>query len=287
MDNRENNNSEQNQINKLENEPEKSFTEEVNILTDEEEETDVKDTIKSSVWIYAVALFTCAFVVLLITAYSQIKFNGNIEQYQAQISSNEKEKNKVVVDLNSALKNNEELNKENTKLKEDNSKIKSELSDFRKDYIDNKGKNTEAFNNYEKVLLVIYEYNNAHIEKSALLLKYNVDYDLLGDMGKRQFDELQKKTFTKASKLVYQEALSSYNLSDFDNSKIKFKQSYELDSKQNFSDDCLYYWAMCEYKKNNKAESISIFDKMISEFNGSSLVNDAKKMKEKISQENG
>lgn len=37
---------------------------------------------RKTVWIYAVILFTSVFVVLLLTAYSQIKLNTNINKYQ-------------------------------------------------------------------------------------------------------------------------------------------------------------------------------------------------------------
>lgn len=47
---------------------------------------------KKTVWIYAVVLFTSAFIVLMITAYSQIKVNKNIDYVRDKLGNSEKEK---------------------------------------------------------------------------------------------------------------------------------------------------------------------------------------------------
>jgi cell division protein FtsL len=47
---------------------------------------------RKAVWMYAVILFSSAFIVLLLTAYSQIKLNKNITRYEGQIHD-EKQQN--------------------------------------------------------------------------------------------------------------------------------------------------------------------------------------------------
>jgi len=61
---------------------------------------------KKTVWVYAVILFTSAFIVLLITAYSQIKVNKNIDEVRNKLGSTEKEKSNFQMSLSSALAEN-------------------------------------------------------------------------------------------------------------------------------------------------------------------------------------
>jgi hypothetical protein len=61
---------------------------------------------KGKVWVYAVVLFTSAFIVLILTAISQIRFNKNIDEYRDQISNKEIEKSKFQLNLNSVLEEN-------------------------------------------------------------------------------------------------------------------------------------------------------------------------------------
>ena len=46
---------------------------------------------KNTIWIYAVILFTCVFILLLLTGYSQVKFNRNLNEYRNKLISSEEE----------------------------------------------------------------------------------------------------------------------------------------------------------------------------------------------------
>jgi hypothetical protein len=52
----------------------------------------MNDSKKSKLCVYAIILFNIAFIVLLFTAYSQIKLNENLNSYKNQVINKETEK---------------------------------------------------------------------------------------------------------------------------------------------------------------------------------------------------
>ena len=75
---------------------------------------------KKQIWMYALILFAGAFIVLLLTAYSQVKFQNNISDYQNKLSTEEKAKINVVTDYNAAIK---EINRLTAELESLRSKL--------------------------------------------------------------------------------------------------------------------------------------------------------------------
>lgn len=71
---------------------------------------------KKTIWIYAVILFTSAFIVLLISAYSQMKFKKNANEYSSSNEINNEIRRRIHFSLSSAVDENEKLAKENTEL---------------------------------------------------------------------------------------------------------------------------------------------------------------------------
>ena len=75
-----------------------------------------KNKSKNTIWIYALILFTCVFILLLLTGYSQIKFNRSLNEYRNKLISSEEEINISSHNLKTALEENEMLYKKIEKL---------------------------------------------------------------------------------------------------------------------------------------------------------------------------
>ena len=133
---------------------------------------------KSQLWVYAVILFTSAFIVLLFTAYSQIKMNKNLDDYKSQIYYKESEKNKVQQNFSSAQEMNARLNEDIKKLEEEKTALQAEVSTL-KEELGDREKMIQARNDAVGGFSdAIMEYLNGNVAACAALLK-NVDISSL------------------------------------------------------------------------------------------------------------
>ena len=189
---------------------------------------------KKTIWVYAVVLFTSAFVVLLLTAYSQIKFNKNIDEYKNRISSEEKQKVNFKTDLSSSIDENKKLKTNNEALTKENSKLKSDIEKM-KDDITNLQQNDKT-DKYEALMLAINLYEKGEIEDCAeMLYRLNYSQEMLGEQGYKKYKELVDKTFKPAAEKIYFEAYKSYYLKKQYSSAIKrFRLSLNLASQRIF-----------------------------------------------------
>jgi len=225
---------------------------------------------KAKVWVYAVILFTSAFIVLLITAYSQIKFTRNIDNLETQISTKENEKNMFQLNLNSALKENEKLLNENKKLEEQLKKEKEVVEEQERKILEIKNSENEIINSYEKLISAQNEYENENFVNCAFILLYDVKPEHLKDDGLKKYNELIEKSLYKAAHNLYKEGLNLYKDKQYDEAIEKFKKSLELSENEYFSDDCLYLIAYARYYQGNKQEALSYYRDLLNKYPGSS-----------------
>lgn len=240
-----------------------------------------KNNSRKTIWIYAVILFTSAFIVLIWTGYSQIKFNKNIEDYKSRLSNKEIESNKFQYNLSSALAENKKLVDEINNLSEKLSEIEKKNENLERELTGIKNKNSSTLSSYEQVLKADNEYNNGNIRESVLIL-LRIDTFHLSEQALNKYYDLINKTYKKAAHLFYREGYNSYKKKEYDKAIENLELSLRLANKEYFSDDSYYYIAYSNYNLNNKEQSKEALNNLITEYPESSYYNEAKDLLEKI-----
>jgi len=232
---------------------------------------------KKQIWMYALILFAGAFIVLLLTAYSQVKFQNNISDYQNKLTSEEKAKINVVTDFNAAVKENKRLTAEietlRSKLVESEQKIATE---------EMKGVELETSNNKKIVsmnlLLVAYEYyNKEDYISSAITLKYDINTELLSIKAKESYNDLVLKSFGKASQLLYGDGYRNYRSENYGEAILSFNRAIDFSQKNEYYiDDAYYYLAKCYYKTSKFDEAKTLILSFVDNYPKSTFVRDMK-----------
>ena len=238
---------------------------------------------KNKIWVYAVVLFTSAFIVLLFTAYSQIKLNKNLDEYKNQVYIKDSEKNKVQQNFSSAQEMNEKLNEEIKMLEEENSTLKNELANLK---IENENvqlviaKKDEEINDLSRAMT---EYLKGNIVESATMLK-NVDASLLDAKAADTYKTLTLKANAEAGKLLFDEGFSLYNKAKYIEAAGKLLLSSQFAPGETFSDKCLYYLAYAEIKSGNTKAALDHMNMLIQNYSSSKYMKSAKRFVEKYKQ---
>lgn len=235
---------------------------------------------KSKIWVYAVILFTSAFLVLLFTAYSQIKLNRNLDNYKNQVSSKETEKNKLKQNFSSAQEMNEKLNEEIRKLDEENSTLKEAIVDLK-----SKNENIESALNKRSAAAdglsnAVTVYLNGNVVECAGLLK-NIDVATLDAKAVEAYNSLALKVNGEAGKLLFNEGFALYNKAKYSEAAQKLLLSSLYAPAETFSDKSLYYLAYSELKSNNTTAALEHMNKLINDYPSSKYLKSAKRFVEK------
>jgi TolA-binding protein len=219
---------------------------------------------KKQIWMYAVILFTGAFIILLLTAYSQVKFQNNISDYQNKLSSQEKAKISAVTDLNSAIKENKRLNTEleslRNKLVESEQKIATEESKG----VDLETKYNSAVSASDSLIKAYQFFNNEDYINCAMTLKYEVSIDNLSVNGVETYNNLLEKSYSKASLQLYREGYRYYKNKSYSQAIISLNRAIDFSNKNEYYIDDAYYYLATSYYKNSDFEDAG---KTIDSFN--------------------
>lgn len=238
---------------------------------------------KSQLWVYAVILFISAFIVLLFTAYSQIKLNQNLSDYKSQIYNKESEKNKVQQNFSSAQEMNAKLNENIKKLEEEITSLQNEANTLKED-IAGRDKTiqttNDAFGGFSDAIM---EYLNGNIVGCASLLK-NVDTANLDTKALSTYQTMTQKVDAEAGKLLFDEGFALYNKAKYSEAAGKLLLSAQYAPSEKFSDKCLYYLAYAELKSDNKVLALEHMGKLVSDYPSSKYMNSAKRFLERYKQ---
>lgn len=221
---------------------------------------------KRTVWIYAVVLFTSAFIVLLITAFSQIKFSKNIDEYKNKISAKEKEKIYFQDNLSSLLA-------ENKKLKEEINSYRLEKEKFENEALKKEeelSKNVDLANKIQNVYEVLSDAetkfklgNNIEV---ANLLSGQYDASLLGKNAFEKYLFFKENSFKKAARQLYIEGYNNYINHNYQTSIEKLKQSLIITDDEYFSDDCYFFIVNSYYKIGQNQLAKEAIDLMLEKY---------------------
>ena len=238
---------------------------------------------KKQIWIYALILFTGAFIVLLLTAYSQVKFQNNISEYQSKLSTEEKANINVVTDYNAAVKEIDRLTAEVENIR--NKLIQSEqnlaLEEGKNLEVEAKYSNTIVSND---LLLAAYEYyTKEDYINCAIKLKYDINTALLSIKSKEIYEFLVSESYNKAAQMLYSEGYKSYKNKKYYeaieslNRTIAFGQKNEY-----FIDDAYFYLAKSYYKVSKYKEAKELINSFIINYPNSTFIVPMKELNNKL-----
>ncbi len=230
---------------------------------------------KKTVWIYAVVLFTSAFIVLMITTYSQIKVNKNIDDVRNKLGNTEKEKSNFQMNLSSVILENKKLTEkiqildkeiEDARIKE--STLKQEIRNIQND-------NVLKFESYQNLMRADIKYYNEDIKSCALILTREINKEFLEKDGLQVYQKLLDKSSKKASFEFYTEGYGYYKDKEYDKALDSLEKSLSLENNEYYSDDCYYFIAHSYFKKGNSNAAREAINTLISNYPDSTYKKDA------------
>ncbi|MDQ2086025.1 hypothetical protein RBH29_06165 [Herbivorax sp. ANBcel31] len=233
---------------------------------------------KNSIWIYAIILFTCAFILLLLTGYSQIKFNKDIDDYRNKLMSSEEEKNISSHNLRTALEENEMLYE---RIEELNNILKEKEADYGeiKQNLKNKEiKKNQLISNYELMLKAEEHYNNGKITKSAVILLEDVNKNKLNKNGLKKYNDLKDKIYEEAAWEFYKKGYDKYINKEYEDAKFNLYYSLDITEDEFFSDDCHYYIAYSGYRMGEYDLAREYIKMLMTKYPSSNYIEEAKNL---------
>ncbi|OPX41943.1 hypothetical protein CLHUN_41660 [Ruminiclostridium hungatei] len=238
---------------------------------------------KKQIWMYALILFTGAFIVLLLTAYSQVKFQNNISDYQNKLSYQEKAKINAVTDFNSAVK-------ENKRLKSELDALRNKLVESEAQLASEEGKATDIetkYNNYTGAADLLVKAQAAFIKgdyvSCAVTLKYDINTTYLNAGTVKLYNELAEECYSKASLLLYREGYKEYKKKNYSTAILNLTRSIEFSKKNEYYiDDAYYYMANSFYKTTDFEGTKRIIGEFLINCPKSSFTKDMKALERKI-----
>lgn len=230
---------------------------------------------KKTVWIYAVVLFTSAFIVLTITAYSQIKVNRNIDNVKNELGKTEQEKSSFQMNLSQALVENKKLNEKVESLEKEIEELKKEGSDADLELEDVKKNNEIVVDNYEKLMIANIDYLSKDIKKCALILYKEVDKSLLDKSALELYNNLVELSYKKASQEFYNDGYNFYKKGQYESAIESFNNSLLLSNTEYYSDDCYYLIAYSYFNLGDKVKSKEVMNNLLLIYPDSTYKDDA------------
>lgn len=241
-----------------------------------------KNNVRTKIWLYAVVLFTSAFIVLLLTAYSQIKLNKNLSELNNEVFTKENEKNQMQLSFANAQEVNGKLMEENKNLQQEKEMLAEELNRVQSEWEDSDKLGKSKLDAYDRLCQAQYEYLKGKIVESAGLIE-NVDPNLLNSYGNELYGLLKNKVYTEAGKLLLNEGYGLYLKKDYSAAAEKLMQSWKYAPDKEYSDKCLYYLAQAETKLGNTVVGVEQMKAFVNQFPKSRYINSAKRFLSKYS----
>jgi TolA-binding protein len=218
---------------------------------------------KSTIWMYAVILFTSAFIVLLLTAYSQIKFNKNIDEYKSQLSN---EKTNYEINLKSTLEENKKFKDQLESLNTELASSKGNEQTNKKNIDDINEKYKQISDSYEALYEAENNYSQGDFIRCAEILYKNVNYNIIGTAGKKNYKYLTQKTFDKAAYKLFLDGYADYKAKSYKTAITKFRLSNNLIPNEYYSDDCIYLLGHAEVMQGDKVAAKKAFTELLSRY---------------------
>jgi len=231
---------------------------------------------KKTVWIYAVVLFTSAFIVLMITAYSQIKVNQSIDDVKDKLGDTEKEKSNFQINLSSALAENKKLNEKIQILEKEIEDARIRESNAKKELRNIEDESVLKTKYFQKLMKANIKYDNGDVKSCSLILLRDIDKDYIDGNALIMYEKLFEKSSKKASLEFYNDGYSYYIDDDYDKAIGSFKNSIILAVDDYYSDDCYYFLGYSYFKKGNIHDAKETMNLLLTNYPNSTYKKDVK-----------
>jgi len=242
-----------------------------------------KEKKRASIWVYAVVLFTSAFIILLFTAVSQIRLNKYLDEYKNRVDIQETEKNLVQENFLSAQEMNKILNEKIDELNKKIEKMASENENLKKDKTHLETTVSEKDEAIKILMQALSAYNEGDVAGCAALIK-KIDRSAISGEQEPAFNELAQKVYSEAGRKLFNEGYYLFRDREYEEAVKKFLLSYEYAPVDEFSDKCLYYLAYCEMRINKTEDAIKHMNMLIKGFPDSKYVKYAEDFIERYGQ---
>lgn len=230
---------------------------------------------RKTIWLYAIILFTSAFIVLLLTAYSQIKLNKNIDNYKNQISLDEKTKANFQVTIDSVLGTNKMLSDQLNQMKDQLSAEKSKQEELTRNQQESKIKSENVLANYKYLIAAQNEFIDGNVIECAKILKRQCDQRMLEPSEIEIYNSLSEATFKKAAEKLYFDGYAEYLKSRWESAYSMFELSRELSPYEYYSDDCLFLMGIIKYNTGDDEKAEELLNSFLTVYPDSSYSKDA------------
>lgn len=227
-------------------------------------------------WIYAVVLFSSAFTVLLLTAFSQLKLSSNIEEYKKKLKENENSIKGFNLSLNSAAEEKRELQKRIEELEKENTGLKSlAAGSSRPDLVNQREERSRQ--SFDSLLKAETYYKNNQNLSSAKALS-NVKEEDLGETAKKKYTYLKSKVYVYAAKDNYRKAKEQLTKNNFEKAKNYFEESLAYDETAYYEENTLFYLALVSSKFNETDKVKQYADRLKAKYPKSEYIEKVEKL---------
>lgn len=220
---------------------------------------------KNTIWIYAVILFSCAFMILLLTFYSQEKLQNNTEKLSSKISVVSKANQQTVTNLKTARDQNKKLQEEIESLQKQLDEEKKKASDSEttfKSQIDELSKQNSTDTG---VANAVFYYLNKDIVRSADSI-VNLDKSTLTGDDIKLYDLIAQKTFYAAAHYYYSRGYNSYSKKNYSDAINMFKKTITFEGVFYFTDDSYMLMANSYFYNGDKDNAKKAFEELVSKY---------------------
>ena len=212
---------------------------------------------KNTIWIYALILFSCAFMILLLTFYSQEKLQNNQDKFNTQISKVTKTNQNVITNLKTARDLNKKLQNEINDLKVELENAKKENSDIK---LENEKKVNIVSSNQFILNAVDSFISGNYIKCAEILIK--IDKNSLTKDELKTYNLLTNKSFYSAARASYLKAQGLYNKKNYEEAINEFNKTIRYGNNFYFSDDVFWFIGNSYLKIGDNDKAKAAFDEM-------------------------
>ena len=235
-----------------------------------------------NIWMYAVLLFTSAFVILILTAYSQMKLNSEKNNIASTLQNEIIQKDTYRVNLSQTLEENQAILNELNSLKQTNQIIAAEKNGLSEENVRLKDKNANIAKMYEKFIKADEFFSTNDWLGSAKELFMDFDITFLSNASITRCRYILDTITPSTPENAYLTGYSRYVSGSYQEAADLFNLSIKVDSSTFFSDDCYYLQAHSYMFLNDNIKAAQLLDTMIRNYPDSNLINEAKADYEKI-----
>jgi len=200
-------------------------------------------------WVYAGVLFLSALAVLLLTAFSQMKLTGNVEEYKNKIKNHENSIRDFNISLNSAVVERDALKKRIKELETENEAYKSTSAGTKNPYGISKVENIKDA--YENLLKSDSLFKNGKKVGCAQSLK-NIKQEYLGEEAIKKINKLEEATYLPATKYLYAKGKEEFSKGNYPQAETDLKDSLSFDKTAYFEENTLFYLVLVSNKLGEK-----------------------------------